>query len=237
MPSTRSSLPEAAVVDSANRCLARRSACAPRSWAVRSTTGRQDVAATVGIANRTRVTSTGFTLASSATVTPRRRIQPAVANTDMYMWSRVKTCSRSTDSRSRYSGRSWCAIVEMLACSRATCDSRAIVTLSLNLRWILVDTVASSQVATVETARAATANRSRPGLCSSSPSPSSSNQTASSASGSAATRARTKATPISAGSYRKPRRHSRHIEESAGGSLSGGSGRARRRGVRRGHRS
>src|SRR5579863_10365876 len=164
MPSTRSSLPDAAAVDSAKRCLARRSDCAPRSWAVRSTAGRQDVAATVGTANSTRVTSHGFTLASRPTVIPRRRIQPAVANTDMYMWSRVKTCSRSTDSRSRYSGRSWCAIVEMLACSRATCDSRAIVTLSLNLRWILVDTVASSQVATVETARAATANRSRPGL-------------------------------------------------------------------------
>src|SRR6516164_1835633 len=110
MPSTRSSLPDEAVVDNANRCRARRS-----DWAVRSTTGRQDVAATVGIANRTRVISTGFTLASSATVMPRRRIQPAVENTDMYMWSRVKICSRSTDSRSRYSGRSWCAIVEMLA--------------------------------------------------------------------------------------------------------------------------
>jgi len=115
MPSTRSSLPDEAVVDNANRCRARRSDWAPRSWAVRSTTGRQDVAATVGIANRTRVISTGFTLASSATVMPRRRIQPAVENTDMYMWSRVKICSRSTDSRSRYSGRSWCAIVEMLA--------------------------------------------------------------------------------------------------------------------------
>ena len=64
------------------------------------------VFATVGIANRTRVISTGFTLASSTTVTPRRRIQPAVEKTDMYMWSRVKICSRSTDSRSRYSGRS-----------------------------------------------------------------------------------------------------------------------------------
>src|SRR6516225_12425554 len=60
MPSTRSSLPDEAVVDNANRCRASRSDWAPRSWAVRSTTGRQDVAATVGIANRTRVISTGF---------------------------------------------------------------------------------------------------------------------------------------------------------------------------------
>jgi len=74
------------------------------------------------------------------------------------------------------------------------------VTLSRKRRWILVDTVASSQVATAETASAAAANRSRSGLFSIRPSPSSLNQTASSASGSAATRARTKATPISAGS-------------------------------------
>ena len=116
------------------------------------------------------------------------------------MWSRVKICSRSTYSRSRYSGRSWCAIVSMVACSRATWDSRAIVTLSLKRRWILVDTVCSSQVATTETAIAAIANHSRPGLFSSRPLPSSVNQTASSASGSAAASARTKAVPISAGS-------------------------------------
>src|SRR5215831_15507167 len=95
------------------------------------------------------------------------------------------------------------------------------VTLSRKRRWILVDTVASSQVATAETASAAAANRSRSGLFSISPSPSSLNQTASSASGSAATRARTKDTPISAGSYRNPSRQSRHIEASAGGSRSG----------------
>src|SRR5262249_10792636 len=227
MPSTRSSLPVAALVDSVNRCRARRSACAPRSWAARSTTGRQDVAATVGIANRTSVISTGFTLASRTTVTPRRRIQPAVEKTDMYMWSRVKICSRSTDSRSRYSGRSWCAIVEMPAWSRATWDSRAMVTLSRKRRWILVDTVASSQVATADTASATAANQSRPGLCWISPSPSSVNQTASSASGNAAARARTNDTPISAGSQRKPRGPSRPMAASAGGSRSGGSAGAR----------
>ena len=183
-----------------NRCLASRSACAPRSCAVRSTTGRQEVAATVGMAKKTSRISTGLTVASSTTVTARRRIQPAVENTDMYMWSSVKICSRSTDSRSRYSGRSWCAIVEILACSRATCDSRAIVTLSRKRRCTLVDTVCSSQVPTAETASATTAKRSRPALCSSSPLPSSSNQTASSASGSAATSARMNATPMSVGS-------------------------------------
>src|SRR5215467_7168810 len=95
------------------------------------------------------------------------------------------------------------------------------VTLSLKRRCSLVDTVWSSQVATAETARAMTANRTRPGLWSISPSPSSLNQTASSASGSAATRARTKDTPISAGSYRNPSRQSRHIDASDGGSRSG----------------
>src|SRR5215472_4204312 len=223
MPSTRSSLPGDAVVDKVNRCLASRSAWAPRSWAVRSTTGRHEVAATVGIANRTSVVSSGLTVARSATVMPRRTTQPAVANTDMYMWSRVKTCSRSTDNRSRYSGRSWCAIVEMLACNRATWDSSAIVTLSLKRRCSLVDTVCRSQVATAETASAMTANRSRPGLCCSRPSPSRVNQTASSASGTAAARARMKETPISAGSKLKPSRHNRHIEDSAGGRRSAGS--------------
>ena len=82
MPSARSSLPGEAVVDSVNRCRASRSACAPRSCAVRSTTGRQEVAATVGTANSTSRISTGFTVASSATVMASRRIQPAVENTE-----------------------------------------------------------------------------------------------------------------------------------------------------------
>src|SRR5215469_5424098 len=221
MPSTRSSLPGEAAVVSVNRCLASRSFCAPCSWAVRSTTGRQEVAATVGMANRTSRISTGLTVARSATVMASRRIQPPVENTDMYMWSRVKTCSRSTDSRSRYSGRSWCAIVEIEAWSRATCASSAIVTLSRKRRCTLVETVCSSQVATAETASAMTAKRSRPAFCSIRPSPSSLSQTASSASGSADTKASTNETPMSEGSQRKPSRHSRHIEDSAGGSLSG----------------
>ena len=76
-------------MDSAYRCAASRVDCAPRSWAVRSTAGRQEVAATVGIANSTSVTRTGLTAPSSATVMPSRTSQPAVENTDMYMWSRV----------------------------------------------------------------------------------------------------------------------------------------------------
>ena len=40
-----------------------------------------------------------------------------VENSDMYMWSSTNTWLRSIDSRSRYSGRSWCAIVATDACS------------------------------------------------------------------------------------------------------------------------
>ena len=60
--------------------------------------------------------------ASSAMVTPSRRIHPSVENSDMYMWSSTNTWLRSMDRRSRYSGRSWCATVATVACSCATCD-------------------------------------------------------------------------------------------------------------------
>ncbi len=53
----------------------------------------------------------------------------------------------------------------MVACSLATWDSSAMVTLSRKRRWIRVDTVESSQVAAAETASAMTANRSRPLWC------------------------------------------------------------------------
>ena len=43
-------------------------------------------------------------------VTPSRKIHPSVENSDTYMWSSTKTWLRSMDKRSRYSGRSWCAI-------------------------------------------------------------------------------------------------------------------------------
>ena len=101
MPVTRTSLPGGAVVAVTNRCRANRLAGAPFSWASRSTAGRQDEVSTVGSANRASRASAGLIDISRATVTPSRRIQPTVENTDMYMWSSTKTWSRSTDSRSR----------------------------------------------------------------------------------------------------------------------------------------
>ncbi len=111
MPVTRTSLPGGAVVAVTNRCRARRAEGATRSWTARSTPGRHAEATTVGAAKAASRISTGSIEASRTTVTPRRRIQPQVENSDMYMWSRTKTWSRSTASRSRYSGRSWCSIV------------------------------------------------------------------------------------------------------------------------------
>ena len=69
----------------------------------------------------------------------------------MYMWSRTNTWSRSTERRSSSSGRSWWATVTTEACRWATCDSRAIVTLSRNRRWTRVDTVRRNHVATADT--------------------------------------------------------------------------------------
>ena len=132
-------------------------------------------------------TSAGWIDTSSATVTPRRRIQPQVENSDMYMWSSTNTWSRSTESRSRYSGRSWCAMVATDACSRATCDSSAIVTWSRKRRCTRVLTDAQEPGGG---GRRAEAERRRPraagGRRASTPSPSSLSQSARSASGSAA---------------------------------------------------
>ena len=102
MPVTRTSLPGGAVVAVTNRCRASRCAGAPRSCAVRSTAGRQDEVSTVGSGEQGRAgRAPDWIDISSAMVSPSRRIQPSVRNTDMYMWSSTKTCSRSTDSRSR----------------------------------------------------------------------------------------------------------------------------------------
>ena len=79
--------------------------------------------------------------------------------TDMYMWSSTKTWSRSTARRSRYSGRSWWAIVATDAWSRATWDSSAMVTLSRKRRWTRVLTVRSSQVPAADTPSAIAAKR------------------------------------------------------------------------------
>ncbi len=200
MPVTRTSLAGAAVVAVVKRCSASRRDGAPASSVSRSTAGRQDEVATVGTANSTRRTSTGLIEASSTTVTPRRRIQPAVEKTDMYMWSRTKTWSRSTDRRSMSSGRSWWAMVDTDACRRATWDSRPMVTLSRNRRCTRVDTVVRNQVAAPAAPRRRATRRIRSSSPSSTAWANAANPTASSASGRAASRARPKATPMSAGS-------------------------------------
>ena len=82
---TRTSLPAGAVVATVNRCLASRVAGAPRSSAARSTRGRHDEVSTVGRANAASSASSGWIDMSSATVTPNRRSQPQVENSDMYM--------------------------------------------------------------------------------------------------------------------------------------------------------
>ena len=74
-----------------------------------------------------------------------------MVNTDMYMWSSTKTWLRNTDSRSRYSGRSWWAIVATDAWSEATCDSSATVTLSRNRRCTRTLTVRRNHVAADDT--------------------------------------------------------------------------------------
>ena len=140
---------------------------------------------TVGIANTVSRASAGWMDINSATVTPSRRIHPPVENSDMYMWSSMNTWLRSTASRSRYSGRSWCAMVAMEASSRATCDSSAIVTLSRKRRCTRVLTVRRNHVAVADTPSATAAIWTRRQFAWSTPSPSSLNQSASSASGSA----------------------------------------------------
>src|SRR5229473_1769834 len=122
------------------------------------------------------------------------------------------------DSRSRYSGRSWCAIVATEACSCATWDSRAMVTLSRKRRCTRVLTVRRNHVAAVDTPRPIAAPSTMPGRCSRTPLPSSISHKARSASGSAASCDSTNATTIKRGSQRYPSLHSRHIDDSAGGS-------------------
>ena len=78
-------VPLAAVVAVVKRCRASRFACALRSIAARSTAGRHVDVTTVGIAKTASSTRAAWTDASSAMVMPRRRIQPHVENSDMYM--------------------------------------------------------------------------------------------------------------------------------------------------------
>src|ERR1700730_15562367 len=122
------------------------------------------------------------------------------------------------DRRSRYSGRSWCSRVATDACSRATCDSSAMVTLSRKRRCTRVLSVRINHVAAVETPRPIAAPCTMPGLCSRTPLPSSISHNARSASGSAASCDNPSAATIKRGSWRYPSLHNRHIDDSAGGS-------------------
>src|SRR5262249_29837872 len=104
------------------------------------------------------------------------------------------------------------------ACSCATCDSRAIVTLSRKRRCTRVLTVRRNQAAAAETPRPMAAACTIVGRCSRTPPPSSISHNARSASGSAANWESTKAASIKRGSCRYPSLHNRQIEERAGGS-------------------
>src|SRR5229473_8248551 len=122
------------------------------------------------------------------------------------------------DSRSRYSGRSWCAIVATEACNCATCDSSAMVTLSRNRRCTRVLTVRRNHVAAVDTPSPIAAPSTMPGLCSRTPLPSNISHNARSASGSAASCDSPNDITIKRGSWRYPSLHNRHIDDNAGGS-------------------
>src|SRR5207249_9194813 len=107
------------------------------------------------------------------------------------------------------------------ACSCATCDSSAIVTLSRKRRCTRVLTVRRNQVAAAETpsARAAASTLTR--FCWRTPSPSSFSQTATNESGSADSREIRNAAINNPGSWRYPSLHRRHIEGKAEGSAGG----------------
>src|SRR5580698_5225482 len=122
------------------------------------------------------------------------------------------------DKRSRYSGRSWCATVATVACSSATWASSAMVTLSRKRRCTRVLTVFRNQVAAVETPRPIAAPCISPVRCSRKPLPNRASHKASSASGSAASCDNTNDSTIRRGSWRYPSLHSRHMDDSAGGS-------------------
>src|SRR5712691_12999677 len=103
------------------------------------------------------------------------------------------------------------------ACSRATCDSSAMVTRSRKRRWTRVPIVRRNHVPAVDTPRAIAAMRMSPASCWSTPSLSSLSHSASNESGSAESSERISATNIRLGSKRKPSLSSRHIDGNAGG--------------------
>src|SRR5690606_13351524 len=171
----------------------------------------------VGRANTARSRSAGCTEARSATVTPTRTIHPPVANTDRYMWSRTNTWSRSTESRSSRSGRSWWAIVATVAWRRATWASRAIVTLSRKRRCTRAETVRRNQVPALDAASPSAATTTAVRSPSTTPRPRRAIHSATRASGRASSTAMPTAAAMRRGSWRKPSRHSRHIAGSGRG--------------------
>jgi hypothetical protein len=82
---TRTSLPGGAIVAIWKRWRARRPEAAPRSSTTRSTPGRQAEVKAVGSAKTASTTRAGCIATSSPVATPRRRIQPQVEKSDMYM--------------------------------------------------------------------------------------------------------------------------------------------------------
>src|SRR2546429_1853894 len=104
------------------------------------------------------------------------------------------------------------------ACSCATCDSSAMVTLSRKRRCTRVLTVRRNHVAAVDNPSPIAAPSTMPDLCSRTPLPSNISHKARSASGNAASCDSTNATAIKRGSWRYPSWHSRHMDDSAGGS-------------------
>src|SRR5215472_9759776 len=109
-------------------------------------------------------------------------------------------------------------MVAIDACSLATWDSSAMVTLSRNRRCTRVLTVRRNHVAAADMPSAIAPPSTSPDRCSSTPLPSSISHKARSASGSAASWDSTSDANIIRGSCRYPSLHSRHMEDSAGGS-------------------
>src|SRR5262245_43857142 len=104
------------------------------------------------------------------------------------------------------------------AWSRATCASRAIVTLSRNRRCTRVLTVRKNHVAMADTPRPIDADRTRNGSWSRTPRPRMASHKAMSASGRAEKSASRNAASIMPGSCWYPSLHRRHIDGRAGGS-------------------
>ena len=153
------------MVARSNRWSESRWSWAPRSQVLFSTSGRHNAASAEGTANTPSRSSSGLTQASSAIVKARRSSQASVVNSDMYMWSSTNTWLRSIDSRSRYSGRSWCATETMDACRPATCASSAMVTLSRKRRCTRVLIVARNQFAAALSAIPTAAMSASRGCC------------------------------------------------------------------------